>query len=305
MKDLHEYSADLRRARPDSVAAFMCPVCLREFNIETTGASSIARAHVFPKAVGGKHKTRACKVCDERIGDKVEGPVVSILKSHRIVTGLTFGPAYCRAKMSIGHLTASAHVSFGDGGLEIEIPKRGAFDGLPALLGVEVLHDTPGPVPFRHCPPIKLTLTSFTADLADLARVLALKIAYYTAFEQYGYSYILRKDLDWVRSVLQDPLSRGAPCVHSVQLCNNPFAPAGDYPVTSLCEAETDKMRGLLCVAGFWNVGFMTMLPPLESPSDDWLGVCDLGPWDGARATFPSHLIERLREAVKSNHGGR
>lgn len=295
MKPLADYMADLRRARPDSTAVFMCPVCLREFGEEPERTGIIAKAHVFPKKVGGSYRTRACKECDEQLGDGVEGPVVSFLGARRRLLGRAVGKLRCKAKITIGQRTVVANISRTRGHLDIRVPQKGALDDVSELPRPIAGQGREHAAEHHRFPDIRVTLSPYDKNLVKLSLILALKVAYYTAFEQHGYSYILRDELAWVRTQLRDPESECALYSHTVHLRDNPFAVAGESPGTCMADVQIDGHEGLLCISGFWNVGFLTVLPPVGPAA--WVPSSGYGlsRFEDGDAVFPEPLIDQMR----------
>ncbi len=250
---------------------------------------------MFPKKVGGSYGTRACKECDEQLGDGVEGPVVNFLRAKRIVLGQAGGKLRCKAKITIGQRSVAANISRTRGHLDIQVPQMRALDDVPELPRPIAGQERKHAVEQHRFPDIRVTLSPYAKDLVKLSLIMALKVAYYTAFEQHGYSYILRDELAWVRTQLRDPRSECAPYNHTVHLRDNPFAVAGEAPGTCMADVQIDGNEGPLCISGFWNVGFLPVLPPLGLVAWDPSSCYDLSRFEDGDAVFPEPLIDQMR----------
>jgi hypothetical protein len=296
VKALAKYTSDLHRYGPRTSAAFVCPVCLGEFSESDVQKGRVARAHVFPRSMGGRYTTRACKSCDERIGDAIEGPVVSFLRANRVVLGQAIGRARCRVEVGMGHLRAPGEVTRRDGVLELVVKQPGVFDSLLPNRGRRTEDGDPPAVTSR-LPQIGVRLQPYR-QLHSLPFVLALKVAYYAAFERLGYQYILRDCLGWVRQLLLAPEAT-APYVHTVSLNRNPFIRIR-LPVLMSAEAIVNQCAGLLSIFGFWGHGFMTMLPTTAATSAaDKATDYNLGQYENADVHLDASIHVQLSDSAR------
>ena len=179
--------------------SFICPLCLRIFNIGQLGEqvnSYITIEHLPPENVGGKPIVLTCKDCNSTCGHDLD---VYLRKEHH-------ERAYFNG--SKGHFSKYSH-----GGVEVNAITNEDMDG---TVNISIERKRNSPVFFdTFVESVNASANDLHIDgrliLGDhkrnnqIANVAMLKSAYLYAFYKLGYKYILSTNLDAIRKQIQHP----------------------------------------------------------------------------------------------------
>ena len=81
----HELAADFGVNRPGSSNTVCCPLCLREFTLDTIEQLSIE--HSVPSMLGGQSRTLTCLSCNNSQGTKLDSHLIGAMKAMDSVEG--------------------------------------------------------------------------------------------------------------------------------------------------------------------------------------------------------------------------
>lgn len=244
---LNRCTEELKNIFSDYKSSYKCPICLHDFSIEDVDKGKLCDAHIIPKTLGGKRRTIVCTNCDNKIGHEIEGPIKNYLTNLSTIYLKKNGKIYGSSEIIIEGKTFPAQISANKG-------KGWTIKMLDPNL-VEQLFGQIKKAPFKVTAlipkPRKATNQTNTA--------LSLKIAYLAAFEHYGYNYILKNQLNWVRDALRSPQSYKTP--YKCSFIIDPYPFKNEYLLIrySLIGFDTPIFIGKL-----GKLGTLVLLPPFE-----------------------------------------
>jgi len=194
-KVLQVLSANLRLFFPHLPNHFICPLCLRVFDIDRD-EKLISQAHLIPSAAGGQHSTLACRDCNSHLGanqDKWFAERVRLYKRKEHI----FRARFKNEAFEIDGVKVNGHWEMTDqDGFTFQIhPKRNAPHIIAQLAHKFALH------------PNKIT-AAFAIPLAAKDRIIRigyLTMAYLYWFTFLGYSWVMQRHLDIVREQILHP----------------------------------------------------------------------------------------------------
>lgn len=113
---IQRYLADLSSIARLEVTQTVCPLCFQE-----CVPTEIAEGHIVPQALGGKRTTLTCRSCDNTLGHRLEGPVISFLLNADRIEGTSPGrPHGVRTWVEFEGQVIFVHVTGNDqGGVSI------------------------------------------------------------------------------------------------------------------------------------------------------------------------------------------
>ncbi len=204
--DLFElFSANLALYRKDLSGLFMCPLCHSTFSRDQA-RSSLSKAHIIPKFLGGRDWTLACKSCNNRIGTEIECFEKERASFHRAMSG--DGNEMTRAQIVVsdehgdvvGPVQADMRaVKAGeDRRLQLHLKAKGSH---PAAL--QGLNDQlTGKIPSGPSSPLVRYRVTRNSKRANLTYVHA---AYLHMFHQFGYEWALNPSAEPIRKQIASP----------------------------------------------------------------------------------------------------
>ncbi len=251
-KKLSTFTDELQTIYSRYKFVFKCALCLRDFSIKDIEEGRVINAHIIPGKLGGSITTIACRCCDSRIGHDIEGPTINYLHDSDVIQGRKSGKMRGKSYVSIGNKLCPTQVSStSDGKIVVKILN-------PAHVAKFFEQNFVKP-PFQ----IRMYLQQSRKARDDKVAPLLLKMAYLAAFDQYGYTYILQKELDWIRAILKDPTSNEMP-YRCALLSQNPLL-AG--PVKGMEYLLFPVKVNEFNVPTFIARNCLVVLPPLERNS--------------------------------------
>jgi len=249
---LYKFTKQLKVIFPDYKSSFKCPICLHDFSEADINEGKLCDAHIIPKTLGGHKKTIVCTNCDNRIGHDIEGPIVNHIMDFEKMFLRRSGKVSGGAFISIENELYPAQISTTKGKRwSIIMPNQSKFASF-----VKKMDSTPATIK---------TLLQLPRKANDVVlQAFSLKIAYLASFEHYGYKYILQKELDWVRSIINSPKSYKAPYKFSFMVKQSPFE--GLEYVINL--NHPDNINALIFLGSLSRFAVLVILPPLEKDSN-------------------------------------
>lgn len=187
----HELAADLAKVRPGSADTMCCPLCLREFTMETIGELSLE--HAIPSALGGTVETLTCKVkCNNRQGSKLDSHLVAAMKAVDGMEGKE--PMKMRLDAGGGHI--AGEVFWTNGGKEtprtFRISRKASNPNAVSALRSNLADHSEFSVHIN-----------FGFNATNYWRA-AIRAAYLSVFSVYGYEYAFSEGAAQVRRVLSE-----------------------------------------------------------------------------------------------------
>ena len=183
-----ELSGRLTNVKPDVAGVVSCPLCLREFRLDAI--KDLSEEHPVSSKLGGTGRTLTCRVCNNTHGTKLEKHLVSAMKAIDGLAGADVLTASWRNDE--GRVLASVQWP----SVTREVPVR-----------IEIIGRASNPAAVQAARSqffdgATLTL-SFDLDFVpERYWKAALRAAYLTAFEVYGYEYVFSTGAEQVRRVL-------------------------------------------------------------------------------------------------------
>lgn len=174
--------------------SYACPLCLDLFTVRDLEAKRLTREHVPPASVGGREMVLTCRECNNRAGSTVDAHLERAEALRRF--GSNDPLRELDMSLTIAGVTNRGTIHGGLGGvLIVGNPKQNHPDDVATLSeGFAELMEA------GHSMQIRFRDT-FHPRAAQLGYVRA---AYLAAFARFGYSYVLRQSLDWIRAALVD-----------------------------------------------------------------------------------------------------
>jgi len=187
------YAQNLLFYRPDAIDQFVCPICLKSFDRTQLNKNEpdVILAHVIPKSNYGKLTTLSCRTCDNHIGTAYNVHVLEEEKFHNFEMGLIEKPV---------------DISYGGGKLPgyIKLSK----DGEPPSISFWSVHPNEPRYPkfidemVAHWDDQKVNI-EFSAGFVPRKRDASLlHSAFLMMFYCFGYEYILSKNANCVRQII-------------------------------------------------------------------------------------------------------
>jgi hypothetical protein len=193
---LQIYSKNLSFYRPDFENKFLCPICLDEFS----DPSKLARAHVIPDSVGGKHTTLVCIRCDSVAGSRydrhlaTEKEYFDDLKTSS-ATYVVFQPKRNKGIRVVADLSGmrdpKPHMDFSP-------PLRTSQETWREFFSEEGPGDT---LEFLLEFPPKPLAQTIDWKKRNLSLIYA---SYLMMFYQFGYEYVLSENAEFIRQAISD-----------------------------------------------------------------------------------------------------
>lgn len=187
----------LQRCLSEPVPGYVCPLCLRVFPEDRLG--DLTKEHVPPRALGGRALVLTCTTCNSTAGGKNGVDTHARREQHvwdfALGTAETFRPVH----LSVADVTVRAEV-YSHGGVLIVGRPANNDPRLTDRLSSE-LEALTAP---NSRPRLTVTL-SRDAYSRSCAAVSWLRTAYLVAFAQFGYRYILQRNMEPVREQINDP----------------------------------------------------------------------------------------------------
>lgn len=246
------YTESLHRVDASTTALFRCPICLQDINDENQFTQDVAKAHIIPKAFGGKSKTYVCCNCDNKIGHTFEGHFINLVKNMRILAKKQNGKLRGKQEYTKNNVVCPAQMAVKkDKGWEVTLPRPGD--------AVHLLDKIPKDRNIRN--PVKLNFFFTLSEKNDnpAIRMTMLKISYLGAFLNFGYDYILHKQLDWIRyALLNNDESQNLYDYFNV-LCTQSN---GDFSRLYTFNGIVNGKSALVSVIKIYNVETLVILPP-------------------------------------------
>jgi HNH endonuclease len=205
---------------PHCLDQFACPFCLELFGRDGLNPPErISVEHCIPKKLGGTlaTSTLTCTRCNNRMGSAVESHLKSRLENEAILDGKSKNSL--RAWVTVGQAgKVRASMTFkGDLkeiGIHIDDKRSPKGHSLEATQALKAAIDNPAGTGIQ----LSLALPG-NIRRSDIA---LLRIGYLMMFRQFGYGYILHRNLDKVREQLMNPWESILPAVDSAQLSQAP-----------------------------------------------------------------------------------
>lgn len=179
---------------------FLCPICLKSYSANATNQDLISKAHIIPKAAGGKDLTYLCKRCNNYLGRKQDK---------------WFGEFYrlSKGKKSILETTQKS------GRFKIaDIPVNGNWALDPdGTLKISIYNNRNSPKTLKALDQLQKSGAASEADIAldipllknkDSLNVGFLTAAYLSWFRELGYSFALQPHLEPIRRQILNPEKR-------------------------------------------------------------------------------------------------
>lgn len=191
-------SENLESFFPEYKGMFMCPTCLDVIPINNLGA--ISEAHIIPKAAGGKLKTFLCTKCNSTFGanqDKWFGELIRISNDPEAsIFSTTIKDGY----FEIDGMRVNGHWRDNkDEGFEFTVH----YDRNSPETNQKVQNK------FRmNNPKMELTVPIPLLRNEEMIGPGFLTAAYLMWFGYLGYSWVLQKHLDPIRSQIRNPLKK-------------------------------------------------------------------------------------------------
>jgi hypothetical protein len=172
---------------------FLCPICLRSFDLDATeGATD---AHILPQAAGGKLAAYTCSKCNSDAHfDKWFGEHVRLRRSG----GSIFDSPHQRGRLKIDGVPLGGTIGRApDGTINILVMAANSSPESLRAFNENLQRASPKVVE------VKFDLLSKKRDV----HIGALQAAYLTFFRAFGYVPVFQRSLDIVREQLQHPNS--------------------------------------------------------------------------------------------------
>jgi hypothetical protein len=196
------YSANLvLYAPPELDDHFLCPLCFRKFSRPDIEAGLLSIEHIISEALGGTLETLACVECNNDGGTEIEAHITKQLKVRDQFRGLNEEPVRGRVEIGGHRFAADIKWSQDEKNAILMFGKRKASN-LASLNGAsQALGEGAGP--------IKVEISfGYREGRPEIA---LLRMGYLAMFRQFGYGYVLHRNLDIVREQLQKPSERIVP----------------------------------------------------------------------------------------------
>lgn len=201
---------------------FLCPFCLRTFGRDCLGQPlRLSLEHCIPEAVGGTPKTLTltCTDCNTDMGSRVDSHLKGRLAGEDFWAGRSGEPNRIWLDINGNQVRANLQFSRGDKpSFSIVLDPRNShprdFEAVAAALSAEA--EDPKGLGIRFGGSLRYN--------ARKASVALLRIGYLMMFRQFGYPYVLHRNLDRVRRQIQSPDEAILPppyCVHFEQMSDH------------------------------------------------------------------------------------
>ena len=184
-------------ARATAPECYPCPICLRGFPTP----SGLTIDHFPPRSQGGKSVVLTCAECNNRAGHELEADIKPAESLYDFATSTMAEPV--NGEVTIDGLTLNASILGSDGNITVAgIPELNDPDMTRAV--TERLEKRSNEGTWQDME-IKL---SFGRHRPKNALAAWLRSAYLAVFAAWGFSYILRSQLNAVREQIRDPESQ-------------------------------------------------------------------------------------------------
>ena len=230
---------------PDRAGQFLCPTCYRFFlknEIDSYGQPRSTKAHLIPKAAGGREFTYACKDCNSKFGaaqDKWLGEYIHIIKSGGNPLN---GPTKPR-RFSLNDCQLNGEIQIGeDQAMEVYVyTNRNSPKNISAML-----QETKHP----HYMDVTIPIDKHMHEV----RVGALTTAYLSCFYHLGYSWVIQRHLDPIRNQILNP---------DVELLPSSFCTLFKDELWEFPWIGFLEINNILCI-GYGYLNFLVLFPPAD-----------------------------------------
>lgn len=191
---------------------------MRGFTRNALDAGLLTTEHVPPKSLGGRRLVLTCQSCNSRAGTEVDSQMLHLEQVYDFAQGTMTRPA--RARLEIGGETLNVELLATGNGIQLVALPRTNDPRRQATVEAEwerLARD-------RQWPGYEFRITSYERVRYRAALVGWLRAAYLVAFAALGYHYILRPELQIVRTQLTDTTTE----VLRVFSITVPAAPRGE-----------------------------------------------------------------------------
>lgn len=248
---LRAFQREIESIDSDFRGIFRCPICLNDYQYE----SYLANSHIIPESLGGRSKTIACESCDSVIGANLEGPLANYINNLEVL-GLKKRNRKVHGKVSLSYAGKNykTRILSKDNTLIVNLPVPGDIEALEADM--------------KNTDLVKFTLNChFNSNKVNnrAAQLIGLKMAYYAAFDQFGYRYILNSGLDWIRDIIRNPEYKNLPYTAAFYSPEDIMSILPDKPEFAIHEFYFEDV----CVPVFFINHLMVFLPPFLPKSID------------------------------------
>jgi uncharacterized protein YbaR (Trm112 family) len=186
-----ELSTELTKVKPNLFDVVCCPLCLREFRLEAI--KDLSQEHFVSSKLGGTGSTLTCRLCNNTGGTEFERHLVSAMKALDGFAGEDMLAARWRNDKGL----VSANVRGPRGPL-------GSKEG-PTTISIVGQASNPAAIAAARSQffgGATVTLNFNFDFIPERYWKAALRAAYLTAFEVYGYKYVFSAGAIQVRDVL-------------------------------------------------------------------------------------------------------
>ena len=216
----------------DCKDVFVCPLCLRTFN----SLSHLSKAHLWPKALGGRVFTLACRKCNSEMGTAIE--------RHEAQRVKRFSQKRIPFRQQVagieGHIEGLFSVEHTNNEPTVIIEISNKFSNPKALRKQNEAFET-GEILKRQA-----TWTFPTGYDPLIASLTYLHFAYMTLFHLTGYSWVVTALAKYIRQQLKFPKEASFP-IHLISFANYETEHLADLIEPILFEVTTPtQLRGYL-----------------------------------------------------------
>lgn len=178
----------LAKVRPDLSGVVLCPLCLGKFERQAIDDKRLSVEHIIPSKLGGNATTLTCTECNNAHGTKMDRHLVSGMKAIDALEGRE--PISMVWHNDKGHV--AGNLTWCPNGEAVTIQIVGKASN-PA--GIEAI-----PSQLFDGATVKMTF-NFDFVAGQYWRA-AMRAAYLSLFDMYGYAYVLSDGAAQVRNVL-------------------------------------------------------------------------------------------------------
>lgn len=196
----------------DTKDKYICPICETYFKIEDTKKSNknyLTLEDIPPKSMGGNANLLTCKECNSKAGSKLDAELLKVFEKSALIN---FKPnSSGKVKLSNGDVEIDSTIDVNkDGVLNIRLNKKMAHP-----LKMDYLKDRielPNKKVYdlddlnkvdEHFGKINIKIDK-NVNLKR-GRVALLRIGYLSAFQRFGYGFMVNPNLETIREQIKNP----------------------------------------------------------------------------------------------------
>lgn len=183
---------------------YVCPICLKSYSIKALFTKELTAEHVPQKSIKGKEILLTCRKCNSESGHKFEADLMERerMKSFfKALNGEEKLDSRIKIELTMGGQKINTHTDIKSGKLNFKIPEdhnhpenlEFIFNHLDKIYKAQSWSEES----FKIEPNIRFSVRNI--ELSDL------KTAYLASFALLGYSYVLNKEFDVIRTQILNP----------------------------------------------------------------------------------------------------